>query len=110
MKAIVVFLLILFAVVGKPASAQQINCRPFVYETIQGLPPINTRVTFEFFEHGTLREREGRIAAYYWLPCWPGAPVFGLEEVAYVIDFDWFQPAGNEAFIVLNRGRFEVLS
>jgi hypothetical protein len=92
------------------ALASEPVCRPFVYETILGLPPVGTRVRFEFFEDGALRERGGHIVAYYWLPCWPGEPVFGLEDVAYVIDFDWFQPAGNEAFIILNRSRFEVIA
>jgi hypothetical protein len=93
---------------ARPVRAQAPVCRPFVYETIQGLAPLGSRVTFELFEDGALRERQGTIYAYYWLPCWPGAPVIGLEEVAYVIDYGRLGPAGNRVDVILNRDRFEV--
>lgn len=99
---------LLITVIALPVQAQAPVCRPFVYETIAGLPAINTPVSFEIVEGGVLREREGNILAYYYLPCWPGAPVIGLEDVAYVIDYNEFAPAGNEVHIILNRRRFEV--
>lgn len=104
-------LLLLLALTAIKVNAQAPVCRPFVYESsIGGVPPINSTVTFEIFEDGALRERTGTIYAYYYLPCWPGEAVFGLEEIAYVIDYGEVAPAGNRVDIILNRDRFEVVA
>lgn len=102
--AICVPVAVLIGIYGK-TMAQTPVCRPFVYETIQGLPEIGMAVTFVDYEG----DHRGVIVAYYWLTCWPGAPVFGLDEVAYVIDYGKYAPAGNRVDVILNRDGFEVV-
>lgn len=99
-------LLLLIALTAIEVNAQDIVCQPFVYETIQGLVPIGTPVTFDDYNKG---QRVGVIVAYYWLPCWPGVPVLGLDDVAYVIDHGEFGPAGHPIQAILNREQFEAV-
>lgn len=104
---VICFFLVVFGVGGVLADALAQQCTPFVREPVAGMDSIGTVVVFDDYDGGVV-VREGVIEGYYIEACWPGAPIFGMDEQAYLIEFGKIGPSGDRLRYILNRRDFAV--
>lgn len=99
----ITWIVLFLALITAPRSeAMQPSFPPcvFVREAVGGLVPIGTNVVF----HLPGEPSQGVIVAYYLQECFIGAPILGLDDQAYVIDFTGMTGRG----VILNRDQFTL--